>query len=449
MTGLRLFADLCGTELWNVERFKAYMGHGITPAGASYRGLGCPSLVDLVPAFTDAPAITGGYQLPELDPAPWYDARLPESKNFAGVLVTSADLGQVLERDLVQNAGPGGVITYPRLKGRTIDCQATLIARTCCANTYGLRWFTQAMLSGGADACDDCDLSFVTCCPSEAGDECLVANGVPYYRPSPDDEWARGTDFVRTLTGVGVLQAPVVVGMKGRSCGCGGAPIMQIEFTLASQLPWISALPYAVLEDLSIAGCDEACVEFVKCTAEESAASGCPTGAPCGDDPFCDEAAVSAPTLPNPRRSCGCVPLDPLGTWMELPELSTWFPQALKVELSAGSEDMRNVVVRLFENPQQLVCDEANFYDCEAAGTLVVSYVPAGATFTFDSSSRRATMDCDGVVSRADNSLTTVDGLPFDWLETAPGPACLLFDVDCDHIAEDATASVYVVRREL
>lgn len=448
MTGMRLFADLCGTELWNVERFRAYLANGVSPAGMRYKGSGCPALADLVPLLTGGDGPTGGYALPELDPAPWYDPLLPESQNFAGVLVTKATLGQPLDRDFFQNAGPGGTLTYPRLQGRTLDVEATLVGRTCCATQHGLRWLTQALLGGSPDACDECDMTFLTCCPCEPGDECLVVDGEPYYRPTPDDEWARGLDFGRQLKRVGVLQAPTVVGVSGRSCGCGCGPVAQVEFTLAASLPWVTTLGTTLEADLPVGGCDDDCIVFVKCT-EEAAASGCPELSDCASDPVCASGAPEAPAFPAPRRKCGCVPLSALRTWVEVPAASAWFPQALKVEVSAGSELLRNLVLRVFDNPDGLPCEDGSFPDCEASGTLLVDYVPAGGTFTFDSSARRATMECDGATWPADLNLSTVEGLPFGWLDLGSGAACLAIDSDCNNVADDASVTVTAVRREL
>jgi hypothetical protein len=454
MGGVELFADMCGTEVWNIERTAAYMRHGVSPAGTRYKGDGCPQLVDLAPLFTDSLAPTGGYELPETDPAPWYDPLVPESRNFAGVIVNSAVLSPAADRDLSQNAGHGAVLTRPRFRGRTLDVKATLVGKTCCAVTYGLRWLTQALLGAAEDSCDDCTLSFLSCCPATGGEDgCLVlledGSPVPYYRMGFEEEWQRGTDFARQVHGAGLLSGPDVVALhSGRSCGCGCGTITEVEFVVGLQSPWLNCLPSTVASDVAVGLCGggDDCLEFVKCP---SGSPGCPPLSTCDDDPACAE-TVPAPPVRPPRRACGCVPLVAERSLFAVPAASGWFEQVLVVELSAGSSLMRNVVVRVWPNPDGLECDDPDaFPDCAAAGTLIVDYVPAGGTLRFDSAARKVTMTCDGFGRTAERNITTVDGLPFDWLTLGRGACCVAVDTDCTNVAEDASATLLTVRREL
>jgi hypothetical protein len=58
-------------------------------------------------------------------------------------------------------------------------------------------------------------------------------------------------------------------------------------------------------------------------------------------------------------------------------------------------------------------------------------------------------MTCDGFGRTAERNITTVDGLPFDWLTLGRGACCVAVDTDCTNVAEDASATLLTVRREL
>lgn len=454
---------MCGTELWNRARLSAYMANGLSKAKLLCPP--CDGLAELIPCLDDAPPeqeapIADGYQLPELDPAPWYDPAAPESMNFAGLLVLETKLSPAVDRRMVQNVGHGATLTPVRFEGRTLYVRGLLIGKTCCAAEYGLRWLTQALLGNYCSACNGCSITFSTCTPSQVDDttECLIVTEeggarVPYFRETEDDEFERGTDFVRQMHNAGLLKGPEVLGYQGGSCGsCGCAAMTEVEFTIGIGNPWLHRVEELVVTGTTIGGClTEDCViifdDDPSCISDE-----CAPGDLCADDPDCD--------LPNPPplgrlpfNQCGCVPLVSQRNCFAVPADREWFEQTLIIEVHAGSEELRNVVIRAWQNPAALNCcaeeSQSAFEDCAACATLLVGYVPANGILRFDSSVREVTITCANVTTRADRNVATVTGQPFEWIELGCTPACVAIDIDCGHTAADATASIWRVGREL
>lgn len=252
------YGALCADELWNVARLKAYIDNGIAPPLFSINCTGCAGLDQILPCVDSEPP-TDGYQLPELDPAPWYDTNVPESKNFAGLLVTDVTMSAPYTRSVTDNIVSGSVLSRLRTKGRTLVITGWLIGKTCCATTYGLRWLTSALGEppcSGLD-CGGCDFDFLDCCPSigDGENDCIRADGEVYVRADSNSEYENADQYWRRLHGVGVVDGPNVLDCKGRSCGCGCGAILQVEFTLQSSSPYLFSLAQSVVSDLAGPAC--------------------------------------------------------------------------------------------------------------------------------------------------------------------------------------------------
>jgi hypothetical protein len=459
MPGIDLYAHMCGTEVWNRERTSAYVEHGVRPQGVQFKAPGCSWTPELIACLEDRPPEPQGYQLPELDPAPWYDPTVPESWNFAGLIVLEAELSPALDRRLVQGVGHGAVLTRPRFAGRTLDVRGVLVGKTCCAAEYGLRWLTQALLGDACSGCDGCDITFLTCCPASQGeDDCLVLyegdTPVPYYRAAPGgtQEWERGADFARYMCGAGLLSGPEVVSRRGASCGCSCSSLTEVEFTIGLGNPWLSRPETTLVDAADIGGCSDfgCAITFVKgCTGGP-----CASPEDCSDDPDCAGFTAKPPRGMLPTRECGCFPLTAKHTCFTIPADRDWFEQVLIVELYAGSGPLRNVALRTFQNPIGYSCcdgDDQSPYldDCDACSTLFVDYVPPYGTLVFDSVHRSVTVTCANVTRPAAKNLSALDGMPFRWIELGCQQACMVVDVDCANVADDASITIKAAGREL
>lgn len=368
--GLSAYGALCGVELWNAARLKAYVDRGIVPSGFNVTCAGCDGLPGILPCInSEAPEC--GYQLPELPLhvdgednerfwAPWYDPKVPESKNFAGLLVTSATMSAPYSREVTNNIGNGGVLGRLRLQPRTIVIHGFLIGKTCCATQYGLEWLTAALQgAGGCDGdCGGCEFDFLACCPDKgaAPENCVGTDcdSEGYERPAELSEYQRAQDFWRRMHDVGVVSGPDVISCKGNSCGCGCGALIEVEFTLAAGNPYIFHLGKDVLDaEAGDIDCNFCGVEWVKVKPGQLCPSSddCPDLPSCLDDPLCPP--PTPPPLPSPisEPDCGCP------TWATSRVTSTvapgrdWGSSTLNFEVYAGDKDLRNLAIRVWQNP--------------------------------------------------------------------------------------------------
>lgn len=457
MTGaISNYLALCSDEVVNAARLKAYVDNGIVPSKFEIRATGCDGLTSILPCVDSEPP-EGGYSLPELDGAPWYDPAAPESQNFAGLLVTSAVMSAPYARSVTNNIGVGGSLSRLKKQSRTLTVTGWLIGRTCCATQYGLRWLTAVLDDppcGNARGCGGCDMDFLLCCPAVGSgvDDCLRVDSTVYVRPSEDDEYERGADFFRRMHDVGVIDGPNVLDCKGSSCGCGCGALLQVEFTLAIGDPYLytigemelDAEPLPVCEDLDT--CD---VTWVLCEPGDEALS-CPSGTDCATDPL--DPSPMLPPLPQTSipNGPGGIPLQAARLCVPVEPVKEWSSSTLNIEIMAGDTDLRNVQVKIYSNPQGLECDDELFEDdCNSCIAVLFSYVPAGGILRFSGERRTVTVECNGVVKSAFNTVRSVDGGSFDWPDLSCKNACVCIITDCLNVGEGGTISISRVDREL
>lgn len=420
------YLSLGGNEIVNAARLKAYVDAGLAPSGFNILCSGCEGLEDILQCINeDAPP--GGYQLPELpalpaDPeghwrAPWYDPNVPESKNFAGLLVTSVTVSSPYSREVTNGIGNGGTLGRLRINPRTIVVHGFLIGKTCCATQYGLQWLTSVLTGSGCENCGGDDLDFLTCCPSINGEDACITvtdpetgRGTIYVRPNEESEYERADDFWRTMHNVGLVSGPDVISCKGNSCGCGCGALIEVEFTLAAASPYMNSLEKEILHVVpTLVGCkdnpddeetvtidptdpatedcaddhitivetveNEVCpddgdtleVEWLECPESNdlcnitwipvgdgelcASASDCPPLPSCIEDPFCP--APPVPPVPSMivAPDCACIPLRSTRVFATVTPTRVWGSSTINFEVYAGDKDMRNLAIRIWQNP--------------------------------------------------------------------------------------------------
>lgn len=464
------YAALAGRELWNQARLLAYVQHGIRPS-FTIRCNGCAGLEDILPAIGVEPPV-GGYQLPELDPAPWYDVNVPESKNLAGFLITSVTMSSPYSRTVTPTVGNGWNLGRLVVNGRTIVAHGFIIAKTCCATAYGLRYLTAILgdptcpaegTCGHGPSCGTDRLEFLDCCPTISGeDSCLrVSDGGGgteiYVRDIPVDEWTRAEDFFRRMNGVGVTGGPEIIAYRGRGCGnCGCTASIEFEITMASESPYLNRLGEVVFSADAPAACaddpDSCDVTWVLsdgCTSSDPDGL-CPDPADCADDPICPTPALP----PTPRRTlvgCGCTaPFRQERICANVDSIRTTGISTLITTVTAGATDLRNLVIRIWDNPTDALCTDPDaFPDCNTCSTLLVSYIPAGGTLVVDGEQRQITLTCNGVTTSALKNVTDVDGAPFVFPVLSCRPLVVSVQFDCANSSDDATVVIERVDQDL
>lgn len=457
------YMALCGNEIVNQARLKDYTDNGITPNGYRIRCGGCESLAGIVPCVESQPSDpAAGYQLPELDTAPWYDVNVPESRDFAGLLVTNIQMSSPYARTTTEGINGGWTLGRLRPQGRNITVTGWLIGKTCCAATYGLSWLTTALGDApcASGDCDGCDLDFLACCPNlDPDDGCLVTedaegNTTIYTREEGESEYQRAESYFRRMKGAGVVDGPNVLACKGTSCGCGCGALLQVEFTIATSSPYVQSLPLPVVEDATFTACEEdpEC-DITWCLANEE--DGCETcvdckdSGSCAEDPLCPAPAIPRTPPPSPI-GCGCLPQTVARTCAQVSSVHEWGSSTLNIYIYAGSAPLRNLRVNIYQNPQERECDPENFNsECDSCSSFIVSYVPAGGTLRFKGEDRTLTVECAGNVSNAVAAVSSVEGTLFDWPDLSCSDACVCFVTDCEQIADDATFTVERVERTL
>lgn len=122
-----------GVELVNDARTAAYAA-ALNLPGGSYGD--CGSL-----AF----ALENSYVSPEVD-APWFDAALPESGEFAGLIVLSIEGTGGTGTRPVQELARGGAVIGPRRSAhREMTMTFMLLASSQAGAAYGAAWLTQQL----------------------------------------------------------------------------------------------------------------------------------------------------------------------------------------------------------------------------------------------------------------------------------------------------------------
>lgn len=457
------YLALCGNEIVNAARLKAYVDNGVSPRGFDIRCNGCEGLEDIMPfGFSAAPI--NGFSLPELDNAPWYDTSVPESKNFAGLLVTSVNVSAPYTRSVTPNIGVGSTLGRLKLRGRDIVVRGFLIGKTCCATQYGLTWLT-SVLAGSPCAdnnnCGGCDLDFLSCCPNISDeDECITTvdsdgRRRTFIRPENETEFQRGEDFWRRMHKVGVVDGPNVLSCRGQSCGCSCGALVEVEFTLHASSPYLNSMEENLLGPVAmkpLSDCDGLTCDIIwdigtgPCTSPDAS---CPDPGDCLEDPNCP-----LPLLPpEPGATLGnrcdaCIPEQYGQICASFEPVRKWGTSTFNFEVFAGSKALRNLKIQIFQNPLMQPCED--FDNCEARVTLVIKYVPAGGTLRFSGEERTVTVTCNGQVRNAMRNIASDDdGTPFDWPDISCVPICACVSFDCAATADDATIEIGLVNRDL
>lgn len=482
---LEWYLSLGGVEIANSARLAAYLesvGSPLDSGGVC----GCET-------FTGELVGDDPYVDPETDQAPWWDPNVPESGEFAGMLVLSVDgLDDHPVQRTVSSAVAGGATLGPsRTQPRTITITGVLLGATCCGVSYGLAWLSSALEGarcGSPPGCGGADLVLYNCCPAAEMD--------------PEEFAARHR---RTLRRVALTDGPRVLARAGDGCtasgGCSvGADILTVEIVLTAATPWLWTDPLPVA-DLAVpvddgGECITWCVhrgpEQVPSTVCVELSDTCPPGAtavpfvdggscevawpdheedpdesdPCEQvcrlaacpdqdagcgDPDC---RTPAPPVPPPPQTCYCRALAVNTTCAELAlsDRPAWFAGVPIITVQSGSGELRHLTITLYERAPELEglsCEEvAEELRCDPHSVYHVGYLPPGAVLTLDGQVGRATVDCGTGESVPFPDAWGRDGNPPTWQPLACSSYCVCVESDAITGAPaDALVSIAVSGR--
>lgn len=439
---------LGGIEIANNARTVAYARNGLKPHTMQIRDCGCGDLA----------AILGDpeYRLPALDtesPPAWVDPAVPESWDFAGLLVTGIDGldSAPMTREVTDRTGDGAVIGRRRYGPRSIVVTGLLIGGSCCAIDYGMRWLGSAlrgsMVCGAGAGCSGDDLRFLSCCP----DICEDSPGFTSYEECAEPYW-------RTLREVALTSPLEKTGTVGASCTCcRGCPAAEVQFGLTAGRPHALREPITVTaagESWTADDTESACVTWLSEPCPDDP-EGCGPGAPsCLDAALAEMgcAPTAPPALPVPVNPCSCEPLTRRRHCVSIPSsvlTPIWSDVVADLAIYAGSATLRGVRVRFFPNPLGLGIDQLD--PCGWCAEINAAVIPASATLRVDGTRRAVTVTCPGTDEvPASGAVTGAGGAPYSWPVLDCGvPYIACFEADAATIADDARITVRVISREV
>lgn len=437
------YACLCGMEIWNQERVGTYAAAGWSPQGVEVKK--CNSCG---PELAFALGEKQVYSNPGTDKAPWFAASEPESFDFGGFYVMSVDgLGPgIKSRSSTPRASGIGSVFGPEVQASpVIVVTGLLMARTCCAAQYGLRWLTN-VLSGTCDSdCDGCDLTFLECCPEWCEDAPDYVSYEECLEP-----------YIRTLKGVVLTSGPTITDRIGATCGCGcascdGGKLLQVTFTLSASMPCAYREPVLIESGVAFNPDTAVCHTWIPTPSGQACVDECAALADCITDPLCTP-APTPPSAPPATNSCICTPFSTVTACIDVPAATIPdFAEGVPIiTVSSGSQELRQVTMQFHLNP--LGQDPTELDPCNACGEVTLSRIPPYSVFTMDGTNRTVTITCPGRDPVDATPLLGQRGgrLPFRFPEIPCGGVQYTMCVSADSatVAPDASIGLSIVTKD-
>lgn len=439
---IRDYLELGGVEIVNHARLRAYLETVGSPLTSGPDELcACPTLTASV--LDHAP-----YTTPDDpdSPAPWWDPDVPESEDFAGLLVLSVDgMDERPVRRTVTNAVAGGAALGPaRVQPRTITVTGILLGATCCAVEYGLHWLGEALSGCTGSGCDGDCMTVYKCCP---GDDDM----------DPEEFNARHR---RSLRRVALVDGPRVIARSGEGCTVGecstGADVLTVEFVLVAATPWEWTDTLPVMDVAAPSDDGELCVAWCLHDAGGDGCDGdcrlarCPDPTEACADPSCQP---PAPPVPGQPDTCFCLPIATNSACyeMDLSGRPGWSTDVPMITVRAGSQDLRRLTISFYERRETyegMSCEEIAALDrCEPHSVYTIGYIPAGGAVILDGQIGRALIECGGVCESA-QTVFGQDGTPPSWAAFSCAEYCVCIEADALFPpADDALVSIGVSGR--
>ena len=360
------------------------------------------------------------------DNPPWFDPDVPESGDFFGLFVEDiTGFDSVVQRDLTPASIYGGSLGPLKLGPRTLTVTGYLFAKTCCGSEYGLHWLNEALI--GSTGCEDCALgefSMLKCCP-------------------PDG--AEALDYGRVLHRTGLIDGPKVVDKFGTCCDQCGYTTLKVQFTLASEIPYIfSDLTFPLFEEPFPEEIYEYCYECPDC----------PPVIPSTFTPDCGPVRIPPPAIFTPDANCYCDPWQKRQICSSYTNVADWNSATSFIQVFAGSGDVQNLKLSAYENPRALLADPVPcpcvdigndpIWQCVTpCQELTIPQLPSGSLLTIDSRTRLISLQLAGGNVVAGNSIVGSAGFAgFQWFDL-PQCATLCFVITVDYrVADDAWVSI-------
>lgn len=413
---LQRYMTLDGIELINGKRVAGYVGAGLAPG---WELPPCPPEQNyLLAAVPD-----GDYLDPETgDVAPWLDIHDTSSEHFFGIAVRSftADLGPI-ERVNFSNRRIGRLQT----KTRRFTLEADILADDCCGTDFGRRWLLSRFGVGCGNACTT--------------QTAVVAMCADAYPLGP----------YRTSYRVGLVSFEDLSEEAELEC-CFG---MRFRLVFDSEDPWFygSSLPLLDPTGFEIGSEGAECTVFVPCPAPEDPPCSAPVVATISPSPL---PVVSGPLAPGGTNVPWCEPLSTSSLCQAIDlapfGVANFGTAALRFTIEAGSDDMVNARIRLYEIDSAEDCPVDVAVETPFA-ELDITFVPAGGILVVDGAAHTILLYCPDIGEwiNADHLVYGPTGA--FWRHPVVGCEqqlfCACMTIDAIHTSGDATFAIDAIPR--
>lgn len=298
---------------------------------------------------------------PIADNVCWYDARVPESADFLGVIVTGTTgvFGSGYKREVTDALNGGSVLGLPIVTGKQMMLKVELLATSQAGMNYGRAWLRRQFegdqkCQGEGTTCASCQGQLLTLrvhCPTEDSlDDGLhswsAAGTIDGFEPN-DDDWPLGrANCEKSSSGTITLATE-----QHNSYGTNPYNSIEVDasgtFTALGNCLLLSDLP--TLDDVCCPICQTGCD-------------------PCTTDPGCDclPPFVLEPEVIQNFAPCFTDPVCRCIAAVAVTDLPAGYETALRMTLRSGMDTanaaftkfgVRNVVFRVFENPATSIID--------------------------------------------------------------------------------------------
>lgn len=348
------------------------------------------------------------YDLPDVDPAPWYDPAFPESLDFLGLFfqeVTGLD-SNLQRRPEPTLSGWGGATLNPlRSPGRMMGFQALMFGNSEAGLEYGMRWLTET-LRNTCDQCGGCAAVIRTCCPNQpqAFPAFQLANDPTWWMDhvidlgTIDDPDERAETILDrweqcrwTLYDVGLVDGPHWGAPPISAMEC---VVRSINFTLIAGNPWLYKCKKEIIEE-TVIDPGSGCVAWCDWVADTMPGSNTTSLFGCVDSPQkIGETAITV-TLTNPAATDvgsdlnKTNPVIRIYGWIPIP--GTW-------DCSTHLEVNRPA------DPSTQTCFEIDLWKIPALSTIVI-----------DGGAQKITVTKNNITSDATQYVILPAGRLFSW----------------------------------
>lgn len=181
-SGMRMppWLAFCGKEVANAARTMSYLKNGLGKSESwgflvNERPASMYDLSQLPSILWRTRGVTEVFDDPATDPAPWYDAAHPESRDFLGLLLAPMDVHSTVRRPIAQrSSGLGGAAIGPQtVAEKVVSVDGYMVANSPAGMEWGRRWLSHVLLSA-CDACQTCILDVKLAAPPEDGSDDTV-----------------------------------------------------------------------------------------------------------------------------------------------------------------------------------------------------------------------------------------------------------------------------------